>query len=58
MADSKLTWLEKIICMLFGIMVGWVIVTILYWIFQLGEPKTLVEILLNQWKYITSLRIW
>lgn len=52
------SWWEIVVILLCALLFVWVSFILMLWIFPMGEPKTLVEILLNQWKYITSLRIW
>lgn len=50
--------LGLIICLFLLIIFFWGLLTIVFWIFPIGESLTLLEILKKQLELITSLRIF
>lgn len=52
------SWVDIVLALVSALIFIWFGLTIASWLMPLGDPKTLVQILIDQWKYITSLRIW
>lgn len=42
----------------FSVVFLWVLLTILAWTMPFRDSTTLVEVLIAQWKWLTSLRVW
>ena len=59
--ESDWTWRDVLITVCIVVVGFWLLITVLYWFFQSGNyygDKTLVEIIVSQWNWLTKLRIW
>lgn len=55
--EEPITFLEKLIAIIFLILFIWLILTLMYWFFINFNDKSLFEIFKNQWNHIINLKI-
>ena len=56
--EQKLSIIEKIIVFGLRLFVIWLIFTILYWLFCNIDNKTFIDMIKNQWYFISKLKIF
>ena len=56
--ESSLGALDVVVIILILVFILWVLITLVMWLFPMGYDPTLLEVLKEQWEWITSKKIF
>lgn len=52
------SWKDIVILFMICFVVAWFFITLLLWLFPIGEQKKLLDVLQDQYRWLISLKIW